>query len=152
MTLILAIALTQLPVELHVCGNAESRLLLRAVNCDVPVVDEDTRAIRHYQDELRRIVEFRQSLDTFCRIGQHKFKLPKTAYDCPAMTVLCIHREIQIWNSPRRLYVVDDEYIPDVRFAGMVNLGDEGTEADVVPMPWEFGFRLTEWKAPEVHK
>lgn len=63
MLVLIIAALTQPAIELHVCGNAESRLLLRALNTDIPVICEDTRAIRHYQDELRQVARIRQSLD-----------------------------------------------------------------------------------------
>lgn len=135
-------------IEIHVDGTTESRLLLRAITADLPALDEDTRAIGHYQHELRRIIQVRQSLDMFIQIGQHKTHLPQLAFDSPYITVLSIKREIDVWNIGRRTFEVPNaELIGDARFAGMIDLGDEG-QAVHHPQPWEDGFALTAFAAP----
>lgn len=151
-TLILLTALTQLPVELHVNQTVESRLLLRAIHTDIPCLNEDLRAIRYYQDELRRVACVKQSLDTFIRIGQHKTRFPLTAYDSPAYTVLAIKREVDRFNRPRRIYARELADADFVRFAGMVDLGDDGQELAELAQPWEDGFVLSAWKPPEIEK
>jgi hypothetical protein len=148
---LLLIALSQLPVELHCDGSRESRLLLRAITRDIPCIDEDTRAVAHYQECLRRIVVVKLSQDTFIRIGQHKHRLPMLAYDTPFYTVLAIKRLCDEHNRPRRIYareVADAEF---VKFAGLVDLGDEGNELAELPQPWQ-GMEMTIFRGPEIEK
>lgn len=147
---LLIVAACQIPVDLHVNGTLESRLLLRAVTCDLPCPDEDARLVRHLQDELRGIVRIHDSFDTFVQIGRHKERLPLTALDNPTWTVLAIQREIRLWNSAKRIHepIATAE---DVKFAGIVDLGDEGQPLDL-PQPWQAGFELTAWEPPRIEK
>jgi hypothetical protein len=148
---LLLAAFAQIPVELHANGTVESRLLLRAVTVDLPTHDEDSRLIRHYQDELRRIVRIHNSWDTFVKIGQHKERLPLTAFDNPCWTVLSVKREVDIWNAAQRRFQVEKHDAEDLTVRGIVDLGDEG-QAVTLPYPWQDGFVLTAWRGPEFDK
>jgi hypothetical protein len=141
----------QLPVEIHHTPTIEGRMLLRAINSPLYVVDEDTRVMRHYQDELRKIAKPKLALDSFIQISQHRVQLDPIAFDNPYFTVMAIKREIDIWNMPRRKYDYESLDADTVRFAGLVDLGDEGKEVSL-PLPWKHGYELTAWKPPTVEK
>jgi hypothetical protein len=149
-TTILLLALSQLPVELHIDGSAQSRRLLRAMTCEIPCHTEDLRAIAHYQEELRRITKTKQSLDCFVRIGQHNTRFEPTAYDTPIITILCLKREVDRFNRPRRQYARDIADAEEVRFAGLVDLGDSGNEQAELPQPWMESFTLSSFTPPKI--
>lgn len=152
---ILIIIACQLPVEIHANGTLESRLLLRALRCDIPCIDEDTRAVQHFQHELRRCIKLKTSLDTYVQIGQHKtrFEFPSIVYDTPAYTVLCIKREVDRHNAPLRKYAhIADADAEWVKFAGMVDLGEEGERLPDLPMPWQESYTLTSFVPPQIER
>lgn len=146
--LLICCQLSPIQVQFHTNGTTESRLLLRAIDCDIPSISEDMRTIRHYQDEIRRVSVRCHSVDTFIQIGRNKARPPQIALDTPAMTVLWIKRECDLFNAPRREYAVSAEEF-DQRFIGIVDLGDEGKEIEQ-PQPWEDGYELTAWQAPRL--
>jgi hypothetical protein len=148
---LLLAALAQLPVELHAPPTLEGRMLLRAINTPLYVVDEDTRVMREYQDELKRVAVVKLSLDCFVQIGQHKVQLDPIAMDNPYWTTLAIKREIDIWNMPRRKFDTSAVSAEVARFAGLIELGDEGKEV-TLPQPWQAEYELTAWKPPTVEK
>lgn len=152
MTLLLLIAaLSQPSVELHATPDMDGRCLLRAVNTTLYVVDEDTRVIRHYQDELIRVAKPKLALETFVQIGRHKVRLEPIAFDNPYFTVMAIKREIDIWNSPSRKHEGEMLDAITVNFAGMIDLGGEGRPVEF-PLPWQHEYELTAWKNPVYQK
>lgn len=151
--LFLVAALSQLPVELHCAPDIEGRMLQRAVFADLYVVDEETAIIRHYQTELRRVVRVKLAVDTFVQIGQHKtrFEFPSPVYDSPYITVLMLKRSVDEWNLPRRKFDTSAVSAEVARFAGLIDLGDEGKEYEL-PLPWKAEYELTAWMPPTIEK
>jgi hypothetical protein len=152
MNILILLLATQ--ITLHAApGDVEARLMLRAIHHDLYVVDEDTGVMRHYQTELRKIVAVRTpALDTFVSIGRHKAKLPLTALDNPYWTVLAIKREIDLYNAEHRAYAERTDEHETAKYAGIIDLGDEGRTADELPQPWKAEYRWTVFQPPTIER
>lgn len=147
-SLLLIAALTAPPVELHTVPRTAAGAQLRAcLTCDIPAVCEDTRAIQHYQHELRRIVSCQDSLDDFLVVGRNRVRLPE--YRHPCIVVLFIQREINLHNASRKYAETTADY-EVAKQLGMVDLGSEEFTETVLPQPWESGYQLTTFVPPGV--
>jgi len=136
------------PLELFVDPwSPEAKLLTGALTAEIPD-HECAVLVRHYQENLRRVVVVRKSYDCFVEIGRHRTTLPPLAYDSPTFMILSLKREIDIWNRDGKRF--DDNLVPeeDTRWAGMVHLGGEGIEWPEPAHPWEAAYEWTAWSDP----
>lgn len=140
-------------VTIHAApGDVEARLIVRAVQCDLRVVDEDSAAIAEYQRELRKIVKVKMAVDTFVEIGRTKSRVPLTALDSPYLTILYLKRCCDQHNARHRTYAETTQNHESALYAGMIDLGSEATEADELPLPWRAEYAWTLFRPPEIEK